>query len=57
VEACGALIQVQALIRLYGTAASEHDVLQDFDKVAGTSGGSIVVGGLVEGVTLGDEIV
>lgn len=48
-----ALIQVQALIKLYGAATSGHDVLQDFDMVAGTSGGSIVVGGLVEGVTLG----
>jgi predicted acylesterase/phospholipase RssA len=47
-----ALIQVRALIELYGANAPGRQVLQDFDLVAGTSGGSIVLGGLVENVTL-----
>jgi hypothetical protein len=49
-----ALIQVRTLIALFGANTSGHEVLQSFDLVAGTSGGSIVLGGLVEGVTLGD---
>lgn len=49
-----AVIQVKALIKLYGADTTGHQVLQDFDLVAGTSGGSIVLGGLVENVTLGD---
>ncbi|MEO8812103.1 MAG: patatin-like phospholipase family protein [Caulobacteraceae bacterium] len=48
-----AVIQVKALIALYGEAATGRAVLQDFDLVAGTSGGSIVLGGLVENVALG----
>src|ERR1700722_14840106 len=48
-----ALIQVKALIALYGVDASGLTVLQDFDLVAANSGGSIVLGGLVEGLTLG----
>ena len=47
-----ALIQVKALINIYGANAPGHDVLQDFDLVAASSGGSIVLGGLVEGLTL-----
>ncbi|HEY6347215.1 MAG TPA: hypothetical protein VIY49_37465 [Bryobacteraceae bacterium] len=51
-----ALIQVKALIALYNgddkTAA--QTVLQDFDLVAANSAGSIVLGGLVENLTLGD---
>jgi hypothetical protein len=49
-----AVIQVKALIKLYGPDTTGHQVLQDFDLVAGTSGGSIVVGGLVENVTLSE---
>jgi uncharacterized protein len=49
-----AVIQVKALIKLYGGETSGHQVLQDFDLVAGTSGGSIVLGGLVENVTLNE---
>src|SRR5665213_2933396 len=48
-----AVIQVKALIRLYNEDTTGHQVLQDFDLVAGTSGGGIVLGGLVENVTLG----
>lgn len=48
-----AVIQVKALIKLYAESATGYEVLRDFDLVAGTSGGSIVVGGLVENVTLG----
>jgi hypothetical protein len=49
-----ALIQVKALIALYGESAGGRDVLGDFDLVAANSGGSIVLGGLVEGLQLGD---
>ena len=49
-----ALIQVRALIALYGADAKGQDVLADFDLVAATSGGSLVLGGLVENYTLGD---
>jgi hypothetical protein len=48
-----AVIQVKALIALYDDKTPGHKVLQDFDLVAGTSGGSIVLGGLVENLTLG----
>ena len=48
-----ALIEVKALIALYGESASGHDVLKDFDLVAGNSGGSIVLGALVENLPLG----
>ncbi|MGD1072564.1 MAG: patatin-like phospholipase family protein [Bryobacteraceae bacterium] len=47
-----ALIQVKALIALYGANANGQTVLQDFDLVAANSGGSIVLGGLVEGLPL-----
>jgi uncharacterized protein len=49
-----ALIQVKALISLYGENTSGQDVLQDFDLVSASSAGSIVLGGLVEGLTLGE---
>lgn len=49
-----ALIQVRALITFYGEKATGHRVLQDFDLVAANSGGSLVLGGLVEGLPLGD---
>jgi hypothetical protein len=48
-----ALIQVKALIGLYGPNATGHGVLKDFDLVAANSGGSIVLGGLVENMPLG----
>src|ERR1700722_8266511 len=48
-----AVIQVKALIALYDAQTLGQTVLRDFDLVAGTSGGSIVLGGLVENVTLG----
>ena len=49
-----ALIEVRALIKLYGAAATGHQVLRDFDLVAATSGGSLVLGGLVENLSLND---
>lgn len=47
-----ALIEVKALITLFGEATAGHDVLRHFDLVAANSGGSIVLGGLVENLTL-----
>jgi len=49
-----ALIQVKALIALYSESATGQSVLQEFDMVAANSGGSIVLGGLVEGLSLSD---
>lgn len=51
-----ALIQVRALIALYGGSpdTTGHQVLADFDLVAANSGGSLVLGGLVEDLSLGD---
>jgi hypothetical protein len=49
-----ALIQLKALIALYSEQTPGHTVLEDFDLVAANSGGSIVLGGLVEDLTLGD---
>ena len=49
-----ALIQVKALIALYGQEVCGHEVLRDFDLVAANSGGSIVLGGLVENLQLGE---
>jgi len=51
-----ALIQVKALIELYGRdpRVTGHQVLADFDLAAANSGGSLVLGGLVEDLTLGD---
>ena len=46
-----ALIQVKALLRLFGDAPG-HEVLKNFDLVAATSAGSIVLAGLVENVRL-----
>ena len=43
-----ALIQVKALIELFGPDKPGREVLQDFDLVAANSGGSIVLGCLVE---------
>ena len=47
-----ALIQVKALIALYGAMTGGHEVLNDFDMAVATSGGSIVLGGLLENLTL-----
>ena len=49
-----ALIQVKALMRLHGAEATGHAVLSQYDLVAANSGGSIVLGGLVENMTLAD---
>ena len=47
-----ALIEIYALIAIYGETTSGHEVLADFDLVAATSGGSIVLGGLMEDIPL-----
>jgi uncharacterized protein len=49
-----ALIQVRVLMDLYGPAATGHQVLRNFDLVAANSGGSLVLGGLVEDLPLTD---
>jgi Patatin-like phospholipase len=51
-----ALIQAKALIALNNNdpATQGHDVLRQFDMAAANSGGSIVLGGLVENQTLGE---
>jgi uncharacterized protein len=46
------LIQVRALIELYGGTATGHQVLQNFDLAAANSGGSLVLAGLVEDLPL-----
>ena len=48
------LIEVKALIDMYGGGATGHAVLSDFDLVVANSGGSIVLGGLLEDKSLGD---
>lgn len=50
-----ALVQIKALISLYNNDqnTSGHTVLKDFDLVAANSAGSIVLGGLLENLTLG----
>jgi hypothetical protein len=47
-----ALIEIRALIDLYGENATGHRVLADFDMVAANSGGSMVLGGLLENLPL-----
>jgi hypothetical protein len=47
-----ALIQVKALMALYGSSAGGHQVLSHFDLVAANSGGSIVLGCMIEDFTL-----
>jgi len=49
-----ALIEVKALIALYDADTAGHTVLQDFDLVTANSGGSIVLGGLIENLELGE---
>ena len=49
-----ALIEVRALIALYGKDTLGRQVLADFDLVTANSGGGIVLGGLLEDLALGD---
>jgi len=51
-----ALIQVKALIELYGPDAAGREVLRDFNLVAANSGGSIVLGCLLENFTGGRDL-
>jgi len=46
------LISVMALQRIFGDTAQGHDILKNFDLVAANSGGSIVLGGLIENMSL-----
>jgi len=48
-----ALIEAKALIEMFGEGTSGWDVLRAFDLVAANSGGSIVLGCLIENLTLG----
>ena len=47
-----ALIEVRALMKIYGGGATGHQVLKDFDLVAANSGGSLVLAGLLENLSL-----
>ncbi|MDD3029397.1 MAG: patatin-like phospholipase family protein [Alphaproteobacteria bacterium] len=47
-----ALIEVKTLIALFGETATGHQVLSEFDLVAANSGGSLVLGGLIEDLSL-----
>jgi hypothetical protein len=47
-----ALIEVRALMSLYGNDATGHQVLRNFDLVAANSGGSLVLAGLIEDLAL-----
>jgi uncharacterized protein len=49
-----ALIQVRTLMALYGTDATGHQVLRNFDLAAANSGGSLVLAGLVENLSLNE---
>lgn len=51
---CWALIQVKALMDLYGADANGHDVLKDFDLIIGNSGGTLTLGGLLKNMKLSD---
>ena len=48
------LIQVNTLMKLFGDDANGHDVLANFDLVAGNSGGSVVLAGLAENKRLSE---
>jgi hypothetical protein len=48
------LISVMALQSIFGERAKGHDILKGFDLVAANSGGSIVLGGLVENKSLAE---
>ncbi len=47
-----ALIEVKALMALYGAHTGGHEILSHFDLAAANSGGSIVLGCLIEDFTL-----
>lgn len=49
-----ALIQVHALIDLYGSDTRGNEVLSEYDLVAANSGGSLVLAGLVEDLKLSE---
>lgn len=49
-----ALIETMALIELFGENATGHEVLKNFDLAAANSGGSIVLGCLVENLKLSE---
>jgi hypothetical protein len=49
-----ALIEIRALIELYSKTTTGHEVLADFDLAAANSGGSMVLGGLLEDMALQD---
>jgi patatin-like phospholipase/acyl hydrolase len=49
-----ALIQVRALMALYGESKTGHQILRNFDLVAAHSGGALVLAGLVEDLPLGE---
>ena len=49
-----ALIEVRTLINLFGASATGHQVLGNFDLVCANSGGSLVLAGLVEDLSLTD---
>ena len=49
-----AVLQVMALAAIYGERTPGHEVLRHFDLVAANSGGSIVLGGLIENHTLAE---
>jgi len=51
-----AVIQAMALMDLYGAGVSGWDVLREFDLVAANSGGSILLGCLVENLPLADIV-
>jgi len=49
-----ALIEIEALVNLYGINSTGHQILGHFDLVAANSGGSLVLGGLVENKSLSE---
>jgi len=51
-----ALIQVRTLMEIYGRDATGHQVLANFDLAAANSGGSLVLAGLVENLSLADVL-
>jgi uncharacterized protein len=51
-----ALIQIKTLIELYGPDKAGREVLQDFNLVSANSGGSIVLGCLIENFSLRESL-
>lgn len=51
-----ALIQVRALMSIFGPHLTGHQVLSQFDLAAANSGGAIVLGGLVENLPLAEVL-